>query len=401
MTDTPPLAGQVVVFAGTLSRMSRREATALVERQLGRVASAVTRETTMLVLDASPPQQGTPDERRVAEARKLNARYPGRVRLLSEDEFYDLVTGGAADPGAALYTTRAIRGLYPALRDDHLRYLERWGLIRPVSHGKTRQDTSYGFADLAVIRQASAELARGLTFRAVLRTLVAERTGQLAFDFQPARTTDAQPAKVVTLRPRPRIVPGASDPAGMGLPGGSHPGGSGPGATGAGYAAMMSGGAPVSEDAFAAAARHFAEASALDGGDEDEQQAAMLAYRRALSLDPRMVAGLVNLANLHYAHDAGPEAEALYEKALALEPTCFEARFNLGNVYHDTGRFEEAVKCYVQALAVDQGYADAHFYLAVTLEKLGRSGEARPHWVAYQRLAPNGEWVELAREFSD
>jgi hypothetical protein len=384
MTDTPPLAGQVVVFAGTLSRMSRREATALVERQLGRVATAVTRETTMLVVDATAPEQGTPDERRVAEALKLNARYPGRVRLLVEDEFYDLVMAGSGDSGGApLYTTRAIRGLYPALRDDHLRYLERWGLIRPVSHGKTRQDTSYGFADLAVIRQASAELARGLTFRAVLRTLVAERTGQLAFDFQPAKT-ESQPAKVVTLRPRPRPSAGGAAVAGLG----------------AGHAVMPAS-APISEDAFAAASRHFAEASALDGGDDEQQQAAILGYRRALGLDSRMVAALVNLANLHYARDAGPEAEALYEKALTIEPTCFEARFNLGNVYHDTGRFEEAVKCYVQALAVDQGYADAHFYLAVTLEKLGRSGEARPHWIAYQRLAPNGEWVELAREFSD
>jgi tetratricopeptide (TPR) repeat protein len=383
MTDTPPLAGQVVVFAGTLSRMSRREAAALVERQLGRVATAVTRETTMLVVDAAPPEQGTPDERRVTEAMKLNARYPGRVRLLTEDEFYDLVMAGSGEPGAALYTTRAIRGLYPALRDDHLRYLERWGLIRPVAHGKTRQDTSYGFADLAVIRQASAELSRGLTFRAVLRSLVAERTGQLAFDFQPAKT-DSQPAKVVTLRPRPRPSVGGAAAAGLG----------------AGHAVMPAS-APVSEDAFAAASRHFAEASALDAGDDEQQQTAILAYRRALSLDPRMVAALVNLANLHYAHDAGPEAEALYEKALTIEPACFEARFNLGNVYHDTGRFEEAVKCYVQALAVDQGYADAHFYLAVTLEKLGRSGEARPHWIAYQRLAPNGEWVELAREFSD
>jgi tetratricopeptide (TPR) repeat protein len=402
MTDTPPLAGQVVVFAGTLSRMSRRDATALVERQLGRVATAVTRETTMLVVDAAPPEQGTPDERRVTEAMKLNARYPGRVRLLTEDEFYDLVMAGSDDPGTALYTTRAIRGLYPGLRDDHLRYLERWGLIRPVSHGKTRQDTSYGFADLAVIRQASAELARGLTFRAVLRTLVAERTGQLAFDFQPAKT-DSQPAKVVTLRPRPRMTGGPSDQVGMGTLGGSHAGGlgvGGGGAAGMGHA-MMPGHVPISEDAFAAASRHFAEASALDSGDDEQQQTAILAYRRALGLDPRMVAALVNLANLHYAHDAGPEAEALYEKALTIEPTCFEARFNLGNVYHDTGRFEEAVKCYVQALAVDQGYADAHFYLAVTLEKLGRSGEARPHWIAYQRLAPNGEWVELAREFSD
>ena len=46
-------------------------------------------------------------------------------------------------------------------------------------------------------------------------------------------------------------------------------------------------------------------------------------------------------------------------------------------------------------------YADAHFYLAVACEKVGLSQEARPHWKAYQRLAPDGEWVELAREFSE
>jgi hypothetical protein len=37
----------------------------------------------------------------------------------------------------------------------------------------------------------------------------------------------------------------------------------------------------------------------------------------------------------------------------------------------------------------------------VTLEKNGQSQEARTHWKAYQQLAPNGEWLELAREFSD
>jgi tetratricopeptide (TPR) repeat protein len=274
-----------------------------------------------------------------------------------------------------LYGSRGIRSLYPALRDDHLRYLARWGLIRPVR--KTRHETFYGFADLAVIRQASAELARGLSFRAVLRILAAERTGQLAFDFQPPKG-ETQPAKVVTLRPRVRT----SISLGPSAPGDRA-------------------GTLRDEEVFEMAARYFADASALDTGDEDQQHAAMLAYRRALALDPRMVAALVNLANLHYAHDAIAEAEALYEKALALEPTCFEARFNLGNVYHDTNRFEEAVRAYIQALAVDASYADAHFYLAVTLEKLGRSGEARPHWLAYQRLAPQGEWVELAREFSD
>jgi len=278
-----------------------------------------------------------------------------------------------------LYSARTIRGLYPALRDDHLRYLERWGLVRAVrqAQGHGRHETLYSFADLAVIRQASAELARGLTFRSVLRALVAEREGQLAFDFQPVtgRGGDTANAKVVKLEPR--VAAGQSRASRLGAQ------------------------EPLDEQTFERAARYFAEGAALDGGEDARSDEAMVAYRRALTLDPQMVAALVNLANLHYAADAIIEAEALYEKALALDPSCFEAHFNLGNVYHDTGRFEAAVFRYRQALAIDPGYADAHFYLAVTLEKLGRSGEARPHWAHYQRLAPNGEWVALAKEFGE
>jgi tetratricopeptide (TPR) repeat protein len=79
----------------------------------------------------------------------------------------------------------------------------------------------------------------------------------------------------------------------------------------------------------------------------------------------------------------------------------FEAHFNLGNILHDLGRYVPAQSCYREALRLNPDYADAHFYLAVTLEKNGQSGEARPHWRAYQHLAPTGEWVDLAREFSD
>jgi tetratricopeptide (TPR) repeat protein len=292
---------------------------------------------------------------------------------------------------STFYSSRTIRGLYPALRDDHLRLLERWGLVRalrshepPRSHGQPRSpepqrrhETQYSFADLAVIRQAAAELTRGVSFRSVLRALVSERQGQLAFDFQPvAARSDTQNAKVVKLTPRP-----APQPAPRG-----------------GAVAV----AIPNQRTLELAAHYFAEGAELDSVDESQhQEAAMTAYRHALALDPQMVAALVNLANLHYGRDAIIEAEALYEKALTLEPSCFEAHFNLGNVYHDTGRFEAAVHCYRQALALDNGYADAHFYLAVTLEKLGRSGEARPHWASYQRLAPNGEWVALAKEFGE
>ncbi len=302
---------------------------------------------------------------------------------------------GSSSADQTLYGSRAIRELYPGLREDRLRYLERWGVIRPVRVGGGER--FYAFADLAPLRQASAELARGVPFRSVVRDLrgmrqrqLAEAPGaQLSFDFQPSRETT--PAKVIALTVRPAASPAGDRPTG--------PSGAGP----SGAEALTLAPAPRAGDPhrLERAAACFAEGAALDSGDPSRDEAAMAAYRQAAALDPTMTAALVNLANIHYARDRAVEAEALYDKALALDPASFEAQYNLGNVLHDSGRFEAAARCYRGALAIDPAYADAHFYLAVTLEKLGRSSDAKPHWVAYRRLAPTGEWVELAREFSE
>ena len=91
----------------------------------------------------------------------------------------------------------------------------------------------------------------------------------------------------------------------------------------------------------------------------------------------------------------------MYEKAIRLDVECFEAYFNLGNIHHDLGRYPEALAAYRDALTINPAYPEAHFYLAVTLEKLGRSADARPHWRQYRDLAPDGEFVALATEFSD
>ena len=109
----------------------------------------------------------------------------------------------------------------------------------------------------------------------------------------------------------------------------------------------------------------------------------------------------MNLANIHHARGHLAEAEALYERAIRIAPWSFEAHFNLGNLHFDLERLQTARACYERALIIDAASADAHFYLAVTLEKLGCPSDARPHWRAYQQLAPNGEWVRLAREFSE
>ena len=163
--------------------------------------------------------------------------------------------------------------------------------------------------------------------------------------------------------------------------------------------------APVSRPAAipstARAEEYFRQGSALDDGNDANLEEAAAAYRKALEFDPYLVAALINLANVHYGRDELAEAQALYERAIALEPDFFEAHFNLGNIYHDLALFAEAQACYGEALRLNPTYADAHFYLAVTYEKMGLSLEARPHWLAYQQLEPDGEWVELAKEFSE
>ena len=157
--------------------------------------------------------------------------------------------------------------------------------------------------------------------------------------------------------------------------------------------------APAYDDS--SAEQFFAAASVLDDGDPANFDEAAIAYRRTLEIDPYLVPALINLANIHYARDEIAEAQALYERAINLEGDVFESHFNLGNIFHDLGLYVEAQRCYRDALRLNPTFADAHFYLAVTLEKNGQSPEARPHWRAYQQLAPNGEWVHLAKEFSD
>jgi tetratricopeptide (TPR) repeat protein len=360
-----PLSGQLVVFTGKLSSLGRRDASALVVRLGGAVAGDVTVKTTMLVVGAEG-FGGAERSQKLVRAEELNGQKAARIDILTEDQFCRLA--GVPTPEALKRQYHAQRDLlarYRALREDHLRYLVKCGVIQPVV--RTNADVFFAFPDLAAIRQANEDLAAGASFRAVVRSLLASRRGQLAFDFR----LEAAPAKILTLQRR-RPAPSLPDRPPTSLVRDTR-----------------------------RAEEFFRAASALDDGDEANREEAAAAYRRALELDPYLVAALINLANIHYTRDELVEAQALYERAIALEPDFFEAHFNLGNIHHDLGRFPEAQACYQEALRLNPHYPDGHFYLAVAYEKMGLSQEARPHWRAYQQLAPQGEWVELAREFSE
>jgi tetratricopeptide (TPR) repeat protein len=345
----------------------------------GTTADDVSAKTTMLVVGAEGfgPVDDSEDagetsgsarhtSNKLKRAEELNTENKLRIEIIAEEQFCRLA--GVPTPETLKRQYHAVRDLlarYRLLREDHLRYLTKCGLVRPVL--RTNADTFFAFPDLAVIKQANDELGRGLSFHGVVRSLLAAKGGQLALDFR----LDAAPAKIIAL---PRRQPPPPEPRSERVAAGRD--------------------TALAED-------YFRTGSLLDDGDETKQDAAAAAYRKALEIDPYLVAALINLANIHYSRDELVEAQALYERAIGLEPDFFEAHFNLGNICHDTGRFAEAQSCYREALRLNPFYADAHFYLAVTFEKMGSSEEARPHWRSYQQLAPQGEWVELAREFSE
>lgn len=376
-----PLNGETVVFTGRLWSLDRKEARALAQRLGAACDDEVTQRTTLVIVGGQTFPDGVPDLSRLTtdlgahgyklrRVAQINAERSGQIRLVSEDEFCRIAgLPSLAERRAQHYGQRDVLAMYPALRADHLRYLQKWGFIRPAF--RNHLDTFLGFADLTLLRQVNGELQKGVPFRAILRDLQANRTGQLTLDFR----IDAHPARIIALKPREAMAP--TRPAGD------------------------RSSAPLPARPLTPAEQYFLMGSLLDDGTPERQEEAAQAYRRALEHDPDLVAALINLANIRYARDELAEAQALYERAIALDPLYFEAHFNLGNIHHDHGRYADAEACYREALALNASYADAHFYLAVTLEKMGRSAEAQPHWRAYQRLAPDGEWVELAREFSD
>ena len=384
--NAPPLRGETVVFTGKLWSFGRKEAGGLVEGLGGATDDDVTVRTTLLVVGAASYPDGAPDlsvlldhtstqSQKLRRVAQINADTPGRIRVLSEDEFCRLAGQPAvAERRTQHYAQKDILAMYPALRLDHLRYLEKCGLIKPAF--KNNADTFFGFSDLTTLRQLAGELQQGAAFRSALRNLQALRIGQLAFDFR----LDAQPARIIDLKSH--LGTGTSTA-------GSHTLGT-PGTLGTNGVRELS-----------PAEQYFLMGSLLDDGTPERVEEAVKAYRRALEDDPDLVAAIINLANIRYSRDELAEAQALYERAIVLDPSYFEAHFNLGNIHHDHTRYGDAEASYREALALNNSYADAHFYLAVTLEKMGRSVDARAHWRAYERLAPQGEWVELAKEFSD
>src|SRR5712664_2359769 len=151
------LAGQLVVFTGKLSSLGRRDARALVARLGGETADDVNAKTTMLVVGAEgfgPANEAdVPKSNKVKRAEELNAEGLS-IRIVPEDDFCRLVGVPTVQTLRQQYhSTRDLLARYRLLREDHLRYLVKCGVIHPVV--RTNADTFFAFGDMAIIKQAN------------------------------------------------------------------------------------------------------------------------------------------------------------------------------------------------------------------------------------------------------
>jgi tetratricopeptide (TPR) repeat protein len=127
----------------------------------------------------------------------------------------------------------------------------------------------------------------------------------------------------------------------------------------------------------------FEEAVALE--DEDAE-AAIQAYQRAVVADPGLLDAHINLGWL--LHEAGrlSEAERAYRAAIEACGSDPALMYNFGVLLHDMNREQEAIEAYESALHGNPGLADCHYNLALLYEDLKQPKAAIRHMAQYRRL---------------
>jgi tetratricopeptide (TPR) repeat protein len=130
----------------------------------------------------------------------------------------------------------------------------------------------------------------------------------------------------------------------------------------------------------------------LEGGQCEERgddDAALVAYDKALAADPALAAAHTNLGNLHDRRGERGQAREHYEQALALDPEQPEARYNLANLLDDLGEHDAARMEWYRVATSCPEFADAHYNLAVACARDGDNPTARLHLQRYLTLVPD------------
>lgn len=252
----------------------------------------------------------------------------------------------------------------------------------------------YGFADLAAARTAIDLKSKGLSIQRVRRAVEAVRKMEPDVGQPLALMRIDESGDRLTVRLDDTLVEPRTGQTLLDLP-------MGPLLEAAGEVIRMRPRAPSTPPEPRDEPQDAEEwlQSGLDAEATGDTEAAEMAYRRALAVEPTHPGALLNLGNLVYARGKLRPAVELYRAATRAAPDYPQAWYNLANVLDDLGHPDAAARAYDTALELDPQYADAHFNLALLWEKQGVRDRAKSHWSAYLDLDPEHPSADVARRF--
>jgi len=110
--------------------------------------------------------------------------------------------------------------------------------------------------------------------------------------------------------------------------------------------------------------------------DVGNMDSALLAFERAVEINPMLSESRANLGNIYLKKDMVREAIDQYLIALRINPNDAKTHNNLGNAYTQRDSLGPAVNEYLRSLELDPEFADAHKNLAIVYSRQERYGRA-------------------------
>ena len=343
-------ADQSVVFTGRLASLSRKEAQELVLEHGGLIQNHVTKTTSFVVIGEEGFVGEIVTSRKIKRAETINTE-DGNIRIITESEFLEMLgIEGKADLEERYYSLERIQHLFPGLRSDIVKYFSHWRLFKPVVMTNAHQ--YYEFKDLITFREINNLLSLKFPLREIAKRLTEQSvpSPQLTIEFE----EDKPKGTVLSLKPE-------------------------------------------TKQPTRTAEEWYEIAYQVDGTPETYDQA-IEAYKNALTLDPKYIEAMINLANIYFHKNDLPLAVQLLEKAIDCDSSNYLACYNLANIYDESGELQNALKLYEQTLKIIPQYEPAIFNMALTYEKLDDIPAAQKQWRLYLEIEPDGEWAAIAKE---
>ena len=110
--------------------------------------------------------------------------------------------------------------------------------------------------------------------------------------------------------------------------------------------------------------------------DVGNMESALLAFERAVEINPTLSESRANLANIYLKKGQIAQAVNEYKAALDINPNDAKTHNNLGNAYTQRGSLGYAVSEYLQSVRLDPNFVDGYKNLALVYSKQERYGRA-------------------------